>query len=91
LASGLLAAAAVLVKPSGFVVYSTCTVSRRENADAVQEFLTSEAGEAFSVEPLTDIVPDEWKRFVGPEGYFQSLPERGSFDGHFVGLLKRGA
>lgn len=89
LASRLLASSAALVKPGGFMVYSTCTIVRRENADVIDAFLASELGEAFTIEPLTDIVPDEWRRFLGPEGFFQSLPEPGSFDGHFVARLRR--
>ena len=38
-ASELLDGRGSLVKPGGFVVYSTCTIARRENAEVVEAFL----------------------------------------------------
>jgi len=89
LGSKLLATAAVLVKPGGFVVYSTCTIARRENAEVIAAFLASDAGRGFATDSLAPAVPEEWARFVTPEGYFQSLPEPGGPDGHFVARLRR--
>jgi 16S rRNA (cytosine967-C5)-methyltransferase len=85
----LLASAAVLVRPGGFVVYSTCTLADLENGSVVRAFLASELGREFSPDPLGGEVPDEWQHFVTPEGFFQSLPESGGADGHFVARLKR--
>ena len=34
-------------------------------------------------------VPAQWGAFVGREGFFQSLPEMGGMDGHFVARLMR--
>lgn len=89
LGEALLRTAASLVKAGGFVVYSTCTIARRENGDVVEGFLGSEAGKAFAVDRLDEEVPDEWRRFVSPQGWFQSLPEEGGPDGHFVVRLVR--
>jgi 16S rRNA (cytosine967-C5)-methyltransferase len=89
LGAGLLRAASSLVKVGGFVVYSTCTVASVENAQVVEAFLLSEEGVGFSVDSLAADVPDEWGRFVTPQGYFQSLPERGGPDGHFIARLRR--
>lgn len=86
----LLLSAASLVKPGGFVVYSTCTVARRENHDVVASFLASGAGEEFTTEPLNDTVPGEWSHFITPEGWFQAIPAVGGPDGHFVARLRRG-
>lgn len=86
----LLHSAASLVKPGGFVVYSTCTVARRENHDVVASFLASAAGEQFSTDPLNDTVPGEWSHFITPEGWFQAIPAVGGPDGHFVARLRRG-
>ena len=44
LGGALLAAAARLVRPEGFVVYSTCTVVSAENRDVIDAFLGSEVG-----------------------------------------------
>lgn len=86
----LLQQAAALVNPGGFVVYSTCTVTRRENAEVISRFLSSEAGSRFVLDTLAGSTPEEWGRFVAPEGWFQSLPEPGGPDGHFVVRLRRG-
>jgi 16S rRNA (cytosine967-C5)-methyltransferase len=85
----LLSSASRLVKRGGFVVYSTCTVARRENSEVIERFLASEAGERFSIDSLEADVPSSWKRFVDARGMFQSLPELGGIDGHFVARLRR--
>jgi 16S rRNA (cytosine967-C5)-methyltransferase len=85
----LLAEAARLVRPGGFVVYSTCTVADIENSEVVRAFLASEQGGAFSVDPLTEDVPQEWQRFITDEGFFRSVPVSGGPDGHFAARLKR--
>jgi 16S rRNA (cytosine967-C5)-methyltransferase len=90
LGTSLLNTAAVLVKPGGFVVYSTCTIAQGENADVVDAFLASEQGEGFTIDRLEADIPEQWRRFSTPQGYFQSLPETGGADGHFVARLKRG-
>ncbi len=90
LGSRLLERASSLVKPGGFVVYSTCTIARQENEDVVEGFLASPAGSSFSTARLAEDVPEEWRHFVTAEGWFQSLPEPGGPDGHFVARLVRG-
>lgn len=89
LGSSLLTASALLVKPGGFVVYSTCTITRSENEDVISRFLASEEGKGFSVDSLGGDVPAEWQRFITPEGYFQSTPAPDGPDGHFVARLVR--
>lgn len=84
----LLTAAASLVRPGGLMVYSTCSVSRTENADVVGSFLVREAG-AFRVRPVADLLPRSMRRFANEEGTFQSLPEASGPDGHFVAALQR--
>jgi 16S rRNA (cytosine967-C5)-methyltransferase len=87
----LLEQAASLVRTGGVVVYSTCTVARRENAEVVEAFLASDLGGEFRVESLGEEVPSDWQRFVTPEGYFSSFPVSGGPDGHFAARLVRGA
>jgi 16S rRNA (cytosine967-C5)-methyltransferase len=89
LGSRLISGAARLVRPGGFMVYSTCTLVRRENEDVIGRFLASDVGAEFVIDPLTTVVPDDWRRFVAPEGWFRSIPEPGGPDGHFVARLKR--
>ena len=85
----LLAEACRLVRPGGFVVYSTCTLANAENADVVHAFLASGQGGAFRIDSLLADVPEEWHRFVTAEGFFRSLPEPGGPDGHFAARLVR--
>jgi 16S rRNA (cytosine967-C5)-methyltransferase len=89
LGSRLLGEAARLVRRGGFVVYSTCTVAERENADVVRAFLGSEAGSAFRVDSVAGQVPDVWRSFVTDEGFFRSLPLIDGPDGHFAARLVR--
>jgi 16S rRNA (cytosine967-C5)-methyltransferase len=85
----LLEQAASLVRPGGVVVYSTCTVLRRENDDVVRGFLEGDRGSAFRVRPLDGTVPESWSGYISEEGFFQSLPALGGPDGHFVAALER--
>ncbi len=89
LGSSLLSTAALLVKPGGFVVYSTCTVARAENTGVIEAFLSSPDGDRFAIDPLVDDVPEGWSGFVSAEGFFQSVPRIGGPDGHFIARLKR--
>jgi len=89
LGSRLLEAAALLVRPGGFVVYSTCTLADVENAQVIEGFLGSEQGSPFRVDSFVDEVPPEWRRFLTPEGYFRSVPETDGSDGHFAVRLVR--
>ena len=85
----LLREAAQLVRRGGFVVYSTCTVARRENAAVVDSFLAGEQGSEWRVDSLSEDVPAEWRPFVTVEGYFSSFPVSGGPDGHFAARLVR--
>jgi 16S rRNA (cytosine967-C5)-methyltransferase len=85
----MLVQAASLVRSGGVVVYSTCSISRRENHEVVAGFLDSPEGGPFEVADLGYAVPHAWGSWIGEEGFFQSLPAAGGPDGHFVALLKR--
>jgi 16S rRNA (cytosine967-C5)-methyltransferase len=86
----LLVRAARLVMPGGFMVYSTCTITWQENADVVERFLSTAPGSEFVLDRIGADVPEQWQRFVSEQGWFQSLPEEGGIDGHFVARLVRG-
>jgi 16S rRNA (cytosine967-C5)-methyltransferase len=85
----LLTEASRLVRPGGFVVYSTCTLANAENTEVISAFLAGEQGKEFALDPLGDAVPAGWERFVTADGYFRSLPEPGGPDGHFAARLVR--
>lgn len=90
LSARMLETAAQLVRPGGFVVYSTCTVLPAENGDVLRSFLGSEAGSAFSVTDISALIPGWMRADVSEEGFVQTMPRRGGPDGHFVAVLQRG-
>lgn len=88
LSGQLLKAALQLVRPEGFVVYSTCTLTHRENAGVVAEALGADHP-ACEIVSLRDGLAPSMARWVTDEGYFQSLPEPDGPDGHFAALIRR--
>jgi 16S rRNA (cytosine967-C5)-methyltransferase len=85
----ILKAASSLVDPGGFVVYSTCTLTRQENAEVIGSFLDSRAGRSFEIDPLGSEVPDAWQYSLTSQGFVQTLPTCNGPDGHFVARLRR--
>lgn len=80
----ILSNAARYVRPGGTLLYSTCTVLRRENEDVVSRFL--EHNEAFKAETFTLPGP------VGevPDGKVTLWPHRHGTDGFFFCKLRKG-
>jgi 16S rRNA (cytosine967-C5)-methyltransferase len=89
LGSTMLGNAARLVRPGGFVVYSTCTVLKPENDDVVDEFLASEAGAGFRDSLAESSLPEELRTWLSAQGRLQTLPTIGGPDGHFAAVLRR--
>ena len=89
LQSSLLEASSRLVRPGGFVVYSTCSVLPAENMGVVHAFLGGSQGAQFGIVAVGEYLPPSLRRFVTAEGCFQSMPEPGGPDGHFAVLLRR--
>ncbi len=85
----LVRAAARVTRPGGSVVYSTCSIAMEENGGVVDEFLASDVGRDFALEPLNEVIPAEWSTFRDGRGCLQSWPRAGGPDGHFVALLRR--
>jgi 16S rRNA (cytosine967-C5)-methyltransferase len=72
-----------LVKPGGVMIYSTCTIMRKENDQIVEEFLLRN--------PKFEI--DSAAQFFGPElvnerGYVKTYPDLDGVDGSFCARLK---
>ncbi len=79
----LLDSAQKLVKPSGVLVYSTCTVEPEENTQMVRWFL--EKYPEFEIEPADRYVPRE----MAKDGFYQSFQHLHYADGAFGARLKR--
>ena len=78
----ILDAGAVLVRPGGRLVYSTCTFAPQENEQAVAEFLKRNP----DFEPETVYAP--WFTPAG-EGQFRLWPHKLLGEGHFGAVLRR--
>ena len=83
----ILAAGAAATRPGGTLVYSVCTISRREGEDVVERFLRADG------EWQEDDLGSDYPHWRGPLGarHLQLLPHRDGTDGFFVARLRRGA
>ena len=85
-----LLAAAKLLRPGGTLVYSTCTISRRENEDRIAALLAaSAAGQAppLELDDLGDLAPGLASPYESRT--LQLRPDRDRTTGFFVGRLTR--
>lgn len=76
LESLILANAAENVTDGGILVYSTCTITKRENEEVIASFLSSEDGRRFSLVPIKG--NPTLRTYVSP----------GGSDAHFCAILK---
>lgn len=82
----LLYRVARLVKPGGTLVYATCTLTREENEEAVENFLSSHPD--FSLEDAADYLPGEARQLVSGR-YFMALPHRHGTEGFFAARMRK--
>jgi len=89
LGSKLLEPAARLVRPGGFVVYSTCTVFAEENDGVVDDFLRTGAGDEFV--QIDFPRQADWGLIAqaARDGRFATWPSVDGPDGHFAVALRK--
>ncbi|CAN5748135.1 16S rRNA (cytosine(967)-C(5))-methyltransferase RsmB [soil metagenome] len=80
----LLTAAATLVLPGGYLVYSTCSLEPEENEDQVTDFLA--ANPDFRNDPVPEAVQAPLRT---SDGFLYVLPQRNGVDGAFAARLRR--
>jgi 16S rRNA (cytosine967-C5)-methyltransferase len=83
--SRILAAGADRVAPGGTLVYSVCTISRREGEMVLERFLRERP--EFAAEDLGERLAEWREAAVGP--YLQLLPSRDRTDGFFIARCRR--
>ncbi|WP_317952638.1 16S rRNA (cytosine(967)-C(5))-methyltransferase RsmB [Paenibacillus chitinolyticus] len=77
-----------LLKPGGVLVYSTCTIERTENEDAVARFL--EAHPEFVLDPIpTTGWPESAPLEQAASGMISIMPDRYGTDGFFIARIRR--
>ena len=79
---------AAALRPGGTLVYSTCTVSRRENEDQIARLLASA-----SIPLVADDLSSEHAPIVSAHDsrFLQTRPDRDRTDGFFIARLRRGS
>lgn len=80
----LLKKGASLLKPNGYLVYSTCTIEPEENIDIVKKFLSEHSN--FKLVEAYDKFP---KELLDENGCVQTLPHIHGIDGSFAAKLVR--
>jgi 16S rRNA (cytosine967-C5)-methyltransferase len=82
----ILNAGAAVLKLGGVLVYSTCTLTPRENEEVIRSFLKTHSD--FVLDDLRSKFPF-WQHSRMPE-CLQTLPHRDQTDGFFIARLRRG-
>lgn len=76
------------VKKGGAMVYSACTLFKKENDEVVQKFLASEQGKDFCLEKICGLKDVDGGKYVDNGGEIQILPHA-EYDGFFIAKLRR--
>ena len=89
----LLASAQGLVKPGGLLVYSTCTIERRENEEQIQRFLERHPDFVLDPEwPAHTLEALRQAGVIGADGFagaLQLLPQHFGSDGFFIARMRK--
>ena len=89
----LLAAAVEMVKPSGLIFYSVCSLQPEERRQAIESFLAADA--RVTLEKIPPAAVGGEIQFISPRGELRTLPcqwaEHGGLDGFYGALLRKAA
>lgn len=78
----ILLSASEMVRPGGYLIYSTCSLEREENEEVCDRFVRE-------VVNFTLAIPSLPRRFVTSDGYARTWPDRDDMDGFFVARFRR--
>ncbi len=82
----ILEQAAMYVKTGGVLLYSTCTLSKKENEKNVEWFLQNHP--EYTLEDMTPYLPKQMAD-MGKQGYLTVFPHIHHTDGFFIARLKK--
>lgn len=86
LQKNILKNAQAYVKDGGTLIYSTCTINKKENEEMVQWIIENYP---FELESIDAFLPDILKGTTTEKGYLQVLPGIHQADGFFLARLKK--
>ena len=75
-----------MLKPSGVLVYATCSLEPEENQEVVEQFLAS--ADAFKLTDCREFLPASAAFLVDADGFFTPLPSE-EIEGFFAVRLVR--
>lgn len=75
------------VKQGGTLIYSTCTLCKKENEKNVEWFLNNHP--EFITEDITEFLPKTLWQETAEKGYITLLPHNSNTDGFFIAKMKR--
>ena len=78
----LLERATDVLRPSGRLVYSTCSIEREENEGVIRRFIESGA-------PYRVLRPNARADLITAEGFLRTYPHRDGADGFFAAVLEK--
>lgn len=82
----ILAASATMMNKNGILVYSTCTISPKENIENVIWFCNKYN---FTTESIEKYLPESINCHTASEGYIQLLPHEYDTDGFFIARMRK--
>jgi len=84
----ILAASAPMVKKGGTLVYSTCTICKKENTGNMKWFAQNFD---FELADISAYIPENMKCETAKAGYIELLPDAHGTDGFFIAkFIKKG-
>lgn len=84
----ILEAVAPLLKKGGTLIYSTCTLDKRENEQVIETFLNKHA-DFVRDEALAERLPKQLLPYIEKRGEIQILPQYFSSDGFFIAAMRK--
>ena len=75
------------MKKGGVLVYSTCTLCRKENEKNLEWFLKGHP--TFAAEDVSEFLPEGWDTETAKKGYLTLLPHKTGTDGFFISKMRR--